>query len=126
MTITAPTTTAQTKTIQTDDDSDDEDDDENANDEAGGDEDDARGLRRSRRANRGRTTRYANYTLLLHARRIARGGPRRAIIRDGVMMFLAANLSDAKPVPLEDRLEYALGVILQQYSIGAGLKKFQD
>jgi hypothetical protein len=43
------------------------------------------------------------------------------------MMFFSDDyLSDAKPVPVEDRLEYAFGVILQQYSIGAGLKKFQE
>jgi hypothetical protein len=29
-------------------------------------------------------------------------------------------------IPIEDSEEYALGVILQQYSIGAGLKKFRD
>jgi hypothetical protein len=32
----------------------------------------------------------------------------------------------AKPIPVEDRLEYAFGVILQQFSIGAGLKKFKE
>jgi hypothetical protein len=42
------------------------------------------------------------------------------------MMFSLEDLSDAKPVPVEDRLEYALGIILQQYSIGAGLKKFRE
>ena len=42
------------------------------------------------------------------------------------MFFLEDDLSDAKPVLVEDRLEYAFGVILQQYSIGAGLKKFQE
>ena len=69
---------------------------------------------------------YDNYALLLHARRIARGGPRRAIIKDGFTFFSGDDLSDAKPIPVEDRLEYALGIILQQYTIGAGLKKFQD
>ena len=42
------------------------------------------------------------------------------------MMFSLDDLSDAKPVPVEDRMEYALGIVLQQYSIGAGLKKFQE
>jgi hypothetical protein len=41
------------------------------------------------------------------------------------MMFSAGDLSDAKPIPVEDHLEYALGIIQQQYSIQAGLKKFQ-
>jgi hypothetical protein len=63
---------------------------------------------------------------LLDARRIARGGPRRAIIKDGFTFFSGDDLSDAKPIPVEDRLEYALGIILQQYAIGAELKKFQD
>jgi len=77
----------------------------------------AAGLRRSGRANKGRTERFANYTLLLHARKVAQGGPKRAMIRDGVMMFSADNVSDAKPIPVEDQLEYAFGVILQQYSM---------
>jgi hypothetical protein len=113
-----------------DDDSDDDDDDDidgDADDQSGSsDDDDPAGLRRSRRANRGRTQRYNNYALLLHARRVARGGPRRASIKDGFVFFSQDDLSDAKPVPVEDRLEYAFGVILQQYSIGAGLKKFQE
>jgi hypothetical protein len=102
----------------------DEDEDDDGDDDNDGAE--ATGLRRSRRTNKGRTKSYDNYALLLHARRIARGGPRQAIIRDGIMMFSSEDLSDAKPVPVEDRLEYALGIILQQYSIGAGLKKFRE
>jgi hypothetical protein len=35
------------------------------------------------------------------------------------------NLSHAKPVPKEDRYEYALRVALVTYSIGAGIKQFQ-
>ncbi len=62
----------------------------------------------------------------MHARKVARGGPCRALIRDGVMMLLTDDLSDAEPVAVEDREELALGVILQQYSIGAGLKKFGE
>jgi hypothetical protein len=42
------------------------------------------------------------------------------------MFFSDDDLSDAKPLPVEDRLEYAFGVILQQYSIGASLKKLQE
>ncbi len=81
-------------------DEDKDDDDNNANDNDGNDDDDddsdddnnddnkmdnreandaaavAAGLRRSGRAHKGRTKRFANYTLLLHARKAARGGPR--------------------------------------------------
>ena len=42
------------------------------------------------------------------------------------MMLLADDVNDVKPIPVKDRLENALGIILQQYSIGAGLKKFQE
>ena len=86
----------------------------------------AAGLRRSGRKNKGRSGQYANYTLLLHARKAARGGAKRAALSDGVMMFSADDVNDARPIPVEDRLEHAFGVILQQYSIGAGLKKFQE
>ncbi len=41
-------------------------------------------------------------------------------------MFSGNVLSDAKPISVEDREEFALGVILQQYSIGTGIKKFGD
>lgn len=98
------------------DDSNDDDDNDDNNDHGA---DGIAGARRSRRVNKGRTTRYDNYALLLHARRIARGGPRRAIIKDGFTFFSGDDLSDAKPIPVEDRLEYALGIILQQYAIGA-------
>ena len=118
------------------DDSDDDSDNEDSDDEDNDDRDAARkandaaaiatGLQRSGRGNKGRTERYANYTLLLHARKAARDGPKRALLRDGVMMFSADDVSDAKPITVEDRLEYAFGVILQQYSIGAGLKKFKE
>ena len=85
------------------------------------------GLRRSTRANKGRTMRYRDYSLLLDGDDVGeRKEPSRAIIRDGVVMFSANDVSDAKPIPVEDRLKYALGIILQQYSIGAGIKKFQE
>jgi hypothetical protein len=114
-----------------DDDDDDSDNDDNSDDEMDDREANnaaaiAAGLRCSRRANKGRTECFTNYTLLLHARKATRGGPRRAILRDGVMLFSADDVNDAKPIPVEDRLEYAFGIILQQYSIGAGLKKFQE
>jgi hypothetical protein len=103
----------------TDDDDDDDDDDADALARAAG-------LRRSSRSTKGLTTRFDNYSLLMHARRAARAGPKRAIIKDRFMMFSAEDLSDAKPVPVEDRNEYALGVILQQYSVMAGLRKFKE
>ena len=104
-------------------DNDDLDDDDDANGGDGTREANdaaaiAAGLRRSGRANKGRTKRFANYTLLLHARKVARGGPKWAMIRDGVMMFSANDVSDAKPIPVEDRLEYAFVVILQHNPLG--------
>ena len=85
------------------------------------------GLRRSARANKGRMMRYRDYSLLSSDVDVKRAKePSQATIKDGVVMFSAGDVSDAKPVPVENRLEYALRVILQQYSIGAGLKKFQE
>jgi hypothetical protein len=73
------------------------------------------GLRRSKRRNQGQRMRYADYGLMMAARWTARGGQRRAIIRDGFCCFLAEDLHDAKPIPEEDRKEYALGVAMMQY-----------
>jgi hypothetical protein len=42
------------------------------------------------------------------------------------MFFLAEDLSNAKPIPEDNRLEWALGVALVHYSMKAGMKKFQD
>ncbi len=42
------------------------------------------------------------------------------------MFFLAEDLSNTKPIPEEDRLEWALGVALVHYFMKAGIKKFQD
>ena len=111
----------------------DEDDEEEADDGVANTEgldhatDMGAGPRQSMRTNKGHTTRYRDYSLL------ADGGDSgeqkelsQAIIRDWTVMFSGGDVSDAKPIPVEDRLEYALGVILQQYSIGAGLKKFQE
>ncbi len=47
------------------------------------------------------TNRFDNYGLMMDARKRARGGQRRATIRDGLMFFSADDLSDAKPVPEE-------------------------
>jgi len=40
-------------------------------------------------------------------------------------LFLIRYLSDAKPIPEEDREEFALGVALVHYSMNAGIKKFK-
>ena len=87
--------------------------------------DEDQGLRRSKRKGRGTTKKYADYGLLMAAKRRARGGPKRALIRDGCVLFSADELSDARPVPDEDREEYALGVALVHYSMNAGIKKFK-
>jgi hypothetical protein len=58
--------------------------------------------------------------------RQAKGGQSGATIRNGLMFFLAEDLSDAKPIPEDNRLEWALGVALVHYSIKAGIYKFQD
>jgi hypothetical protein len=42
------------------------------------------------------------------------------------MYFLAVDLSNAKPVPVKDCEEWILGVVLAHYSMGAGIKKFQE
>jgi hypothetical protein len=60
------------------------------------------------------------------ARCQAKGNECRAIIREGVMFFSDNGLSDAKPIPVKDHLEWVLGVALAQYLITAGLKKFKD
>ncbi len=81
---------------------------ESEGDEVPGVEDKALGVRRSKRKNKGATNRFDNYGLI------------------GLMFFLADNLSNAKPVPEEDREEYALGIALVHYSMGAGIKKFKE
>ncbi len=63
---------------------------------------------------------------MMYAQRRARGGQRCATIRDGLMLFLADDLSNAKPVPEEDREEYALGIALVHYSMGVGIKIFKE
>jgi hypothetical protein len=118
-----------------DDDSDDDDDDPSfadavaEQDDSGDDEDkeqEDQGVRRSRRKNKGTNRQYNDYTLMMRGRREARGGQRRAIIRDEICFFSAEDLSDAKPVPEADRDEYALGVALVTYGIGPGIKKFKE
>ncbi len=119
-----------------DNDSNDDDDDDPSfadavaeHDDSGDDEDkeqEDQGVRRSRRKNKGTNRQYDNYTLMMRCRREARGGQRRATIRNGICFFLAEDLSDTKPVPEADRDEYALGVALVTYGIGPGIKKFKE
>ncbi len=72
------------------------------------------------------TNRFDNYGLMMYAGRRARGGQQHATIRNGLMLFLADNLSNAKPVPEEDREEHALGIALVHYSMGAEIKMFKE
>ena len=74
-----------------------------------------------------KTARFAKYGLMMAARRNARKSKTcRATIRDGMIFFSGDSLSNAKPIPEEDREEWVLGVALAQYSITAGLKKFKQ
>jgi hypothetical protein len=119
------------------DDDDDEDDsdpsDEDKDNEPaavtdaleGNKSDGNQGVRRLRHRGKGTTKKYANYSLLMAARRARRGGQHRAIIRDGCVLFSSDDLSDAKPIPEEDREEFALGVALVHYSVNAGISKFK-
>jgi hypothetical protein len=47
-------------------------------------------------------------------------------MRNGVCFFLDDGLSNTKPIPEKDRYKYALGVTIVTYSIGVGMKKFQE
>ena len=106
---------------------DDEDDEPEAATNAldGSESDSDQVVQRSRRRGKGTSKKYADYSLLMAARRARRGGQRRALIHDGCVFFSSDNLSEAKPVPKEDREEFALGVALVHYSMNAGIKKFK-
>jgi hypothetical protein len=56
----------------------------------------------------------------------ARIGEHRAIIRHGLCLFAGDSLSNAKPIPIEDREEHALGVALITYLISTGINKFKE
>ncbi len=92
----------------------------------GNESDGNQGVRRTRRRGKGTSKKYADYSLLMAARRARRGGQRRALIQDGCVFFSSDDLSDAKPILEEDREEFALGVALVHYSMNAGLKKFKE
>jgi hypothetical protein len=84
------------------------------------------GVRPSKCKNKGRTGKYKDYSLMMNKQWKVRGGKRLATIRNGLMFFLAEYLSDAKPVVEEVRDEWALGVVLAHYFMGAGIKKFRE
>jgi hypothetical protein len=73
----------------------------------------------------GVTKKYANYSLLMAARRAKRGEPCWALICNGCTFFSANDLSNAKPIPKEDREEVVLGVALVHYLMNTGIKKFK-
>ena len=61
------------------------------------------GVRRSERAGQGTTSKYKDdYKLLMDMKKVACGGPSWAIIKDGIMCFLAQDLDDAVPMIEED------------------------
>jgi hypothetical protein len=99
---------------------------ESEGDEVPGVEDKAPGVRRSKRRNKGVMNRFDNYVLMMNAQRRAGGSQQRATICNGLMFFSADNLSNAKPIPEEDREEYVLGIALVHHSMGAGIKKFKE
>jgi hypothetical protein len=59
------------------------------------------------------------------SRQARRGGQRRALICNGCVFFSSDDLSDTKPIPVEDREKFALGVALVHYSMNAGIKKYK-
>ncbi len=87
-------------------------------------DDQDQGVHRSKRNNKGTTAKYADYGLTMNARQ-AKGGQSQATICDGLMFFLAQDLSNTKPIPEDNRLEWALRVALIPYSMKARIKKFQ-
>jgi hypothetical protein len=106
---------------------DDEDDEPEAATDAldGSEADSDQGVQRSRHRGKGTSKKYSDYSLLMAARRARRGGQRRALIHDGCVFFSSDDLSEAKPIPKEDREEFALGVALVHFSMNAGIKKFK-
>jgi hypothetical protein len=109
-----------------DDLSNDDSDSQNAEvSEEGLTDDQDQGVRRSKRNNKRMPAKYADYGLMMNAG-LAEGGQSQATICNSLMFFLAEDLSNAKPIPEDDRLDWVLGVALFHYSIKAGIKKFQD
>ncbi len=84
------------------------------------------GVRQTRGKRKLKTTRNADYSLMMAAWKCARGGNGRAIIWEGLMFFSDDHLNDAKPIPVEDQLNWVLGVALAQYLITAGLQNLKE
>jgi len=61
----------------------------------------------------------------MEVRQESRVGPRQTLIPNGCVFFSADDLRDAKPIPKEDREEFALGVALMHYSMNMGVSKFK-
>jgi len=95
---------------------------ETTNGPEGYESDGNQGVQRSQCRGKGMTKKYANYSLLMATRQARRGRQHRALIRNGCIVFSSDDLSDAKPIPEEDREEFALGVALVHYSMNAGIK----
>jgi hypothetical protein len=91
----------------------------------GNESDGDQGVQRLRRRGKGTSTKYADYSLLMASRQARRGGQRRALICNGCVFFSSDDLSDTKPIPVEDREKFALGVALVHYSMNAGIKKYK-
>jgi hypothetical protein len=73
------------------------------------------GVCRSKHKNKGMTNRFSEYGMLMMTRQEARGGLRQATICNGTMFFTAKNLSNTKPIPVEDHNDWVLGMVLVQY-----------
>ncbi len=120
--------------VGSDDDNDDDDlSDEDVNNKPaaatnapeGNKPDGNQGVRRLQCRGKGITKKYANYSLLMAARQARMGGQRQALICNGCVFLSSDDLSNAKPIPKEDREKFALGVTLVHYSMNAGIKKFK-
>ena len=74
--------------------------------EAGLTDNQDQGVRRSKHNNKGTTAKYADYSLMMNTRQ-AKGGKSQATICNSLMFFLAEDLSNAKPILEDNRLEWA-------------------
>ena len=94
-------------------------------DSDGNDSDKNQGVQRLQRRGKGVIKKYANYNLRMAVRQARRGGPHTALICKGCIFFSADDLSNANPIPEEDREKFTLEVALVHYSMNAGIKKFE-
>jgi hypothetical protein len=82
------------------------------------------GVRESKHKNNRRADKYKDNGLMIKQRQKVIGGKHHATIRGE--FFLVEDLSSAEPVAEEDGEEWALGVALAHYSMGAIIKKFWE